>query len=134
MSTVPRPLQVQLAVYLIVSTFIVGAVKTYIDLEFLGSLGPIQFLVSVMVFTVLVVGFITYKLWSGKNWARVVFTVLYFGGMYSVFKGYPAEAERNFLVLAGSIWQMLAQLAAIILTFLPSSNQWFKVVKAAKNS
>ena len=129
-----KPTHIKQAVILIAISLFVGLLKVAHDYEFLLSIGPIQGTVLTMAFTISIMLFLAYKIWLGRNWARITLTLLFIMGLYPVILLMPAEAERSILVLVGSVLQTALQLAAIVLIFLPASNNWFKSVKAVKNA
>ena len=129
-----QPTHIKSALILIVISLLVGFIKFALDYDFITSLAPIQTMVVIMVITALVMLFFAYKIWTGRNWARIVFTIFFVIGIYPAFLLLPAEANRSVLVFLGSILQVLLQVAAIIFMYLPTSNNWFKSVKSAKNA
>lgn len=134
MNLANQPTHIKSAVILIIFALVIGFIKLALDYEYITSLAPIQFTLITMVITVLIMLFLTYKIWTGRNWARIVFTVFFVIGIYPAFLLLPAEMNRNFLIFLISILQVLLQIVAIIFMFLPNSNTWFKSIKAAKNA
>lgn len=134
MNLANQPTHIKSAVILIVFSLVVGFIKLALDYDFITSLAPIQTTVIILVITALIMLFFAYKIWAGRNWARIVFTVFFVIGIYPAILLLPAEVNRNVLVFLVSILQVLSQIAAIIFIYLPTSNNWFKSVKAAKNS
>jgi hypothetical protein len=129
-----RPSQVNQAAILTISTFLVGFLKSYLEREIVFSLGSPIFIFFVMFSTVLVISFLTYKLWTGSNWARILFTILFILGLYPALTAIPGEASRSFLVAICSAWQIVGQAIATILIFLPISNKWFSKSWQAKDA
>ena len=129
-----KPKYIRNAVILICLSLVVGVFKVALDYDFLSSLGPIQGTAITMAITVFIMLFLAYKIWQGRNWSRITFSVLLIIGIYPAVLLMPAEAERSIAVLLGSALQTLSQVAALILMYLPVSNNWFKSVKAEKNA
>jgi len=98
-----QPTHIKSALILIVISLLVGFIKFALDYDFITSLAPIQTMVVIMVITVLVMLFFAYKIWTGRNWARIVFTIFFVIGIYPAFLLLPAEANRSVLVFLGSI-------------------------------
>ena len=134
MNLTNQPTHIKSAVILIAFPLVIGFIKFAFDYDFITSLAPILITMIIMVITALIMLFFAYKIWTGRNWARIVFTVFFVIGIYPAFLLLPAEANRSVLVFLGSILQVLSQVAAIIFMYLPTSNNWFKSVKAAKNA
>jgi len=86
-------------------------------------------LLSVGIFTILIIGFLGYKIGQGKNWARITLLVLFILGMI----GYPfivlTEFQTSILIGTVSIVQILIQLYVLIILFSGESKQWFKEQK-----
>lgn len=129
-----RPTQIERAVILLAFSLVVSFLKLGLDYDYIASLAPIQSTIAVMIITVLVMLFIYYKIWTGRNWARIIFTVFFIIGILPTLLILPAEVNRNALVFLASIVQILAQVLAIIYMFLPVSNAWFKSIKQAKSA
>jgi hypothetical protein len=134
MTLTEKPQNIKNAVILICISLVVGLFKVVLDYDFLLSLGPIQGTAITMALTIFIMLFLAYKIWQGRNWSRITFSVLFILGIYPAVLLMPAEAERSIAVMLGSALQTLAQVAALILMYLPVSNGWFKSIKAANNA
>jgi hypothetical protein len=134
MTLLEKPKNINNSIILIFLSLIVGLFKIFLDSDFLLSLGPIQGTAITMAFTFAIMFFLAYKIWRGRNWSRIIFSVLFILGIYPAILLMPAEAERSIAVVIGSVIQTTMQVAAIILMYMPASNNWFKSVKAAKNA
>ena len=134
MNLANQPTHIKSAVILIIFSLVIGFIKLALDYDFITSLAPILTTVIILVITALIMLFFAYKIWVGRNWARIVFTVFFVIGVYPAILLLPAEADRSVLIFLSSILQVLLQIVAIIFMFLPTSNTWFKSVKAAKNA
>ena len=75
-------------------------------------------IVLTVVFSVLLIVFAR-KMRAGRNWARIVLAVIAVLQLFGVLGAYGVGA-LHFLVV----------LAALILSFLPTSNAWFREVRA----
>lgn len=129
-----KPKLIKTAVLLIVSSLAIGFVKVPLDYDHLSSIGPIQATIIIMAITISIMLFLSFKIWQGRNWARITFVILFVIGILPGALLLPAEAERSTLLVLGSVFQILLQVAALISIFMPASNIWFKSVKAAKNA
>lgn len=134
MNVTEKPRYINNAVMLICLSPIIGIFKIVLDYDFVLSLGPIQSTMITMTLITLIMLFLVYKIWQGRNWARIVFFIFFVLGIYPAMLLMPAEAERSIAVVIGSILQTVSQFAAIILMYLPASNTWFKSIKDAKNA
>ena len=77
--------------------------------------------------------FLIRKISDGRNWARIVFLVLFLLGVPFSIPVYLEEVSRNlFLAILSSI-QFILQVVAIYLMFTRNSTLWFKARKARIN-
>lgn len=121
--TPTRPPQVSTAVVLIAVTLALGLVNSVLLGPYLRQGGHTFF---VQVVTVAVVAFLAYKIWVGRNWARITFTVLFALGL-----AFSVPFLLRFLqlsLIAGSInlTQTLLELVALYLLFTDPGRGWFK--------
>lgn len=134
MNPTNQPIYIKRAVILIIFALALSFIKLGIDYDYISSIAPIRFTIIGLVCTVLIVLFLAYKIWTGRNWARIIFTVFFVIGIYPALLLLPVEAHRNVVVLLASSLQILLQTVAIVYMFLPISNAWFKSVKQAKST
>ena len=114
-----RPSQVTLAVRLIVATFALGLIRMPMDFA------PNLFLLLVAAPTLLITSFLTYMVWIGRNWARLVFAALLILGLpFSIFPIWEALHSRPLSGYLGLV-QIVLQLASLLLIFQPASRPWF---------
>lgn len=116
-----KPKHIKNAVILICLSLFVGLFKVALDYDFLLSLGPIQGTAITMAFIIAIMLFLAYKIWQGRNWSRITFSIPFILGIYPAILLMPAEAERSSAVVLGSAIQTFSQVAALILMYLPAS-------------
>jgi hypothetical protein len=86
----------------------------------LAIAGAVLSIVLSVAFSILTFVFAS-KMRDGRNWARIVLAVFTFAQLFGVLGSYGAGAV-HFLVM----------LVAFILSVVPTSNAWFREVKAAR--
>jgi hypothetical protein len=74
------------------------------------------------------------KLAAGRNWARIVFLVLFVIGLPLALPGYIGELKTNPLHGSLSIVVAILQLIGIYLLFTKNSNLWFRTRKGSSQS
>ena len=116
-----RPTQVKLAFELLVGSVALG-VLSYILRGMQDSL-LVSFLVLAFVFA------LAAAIRSGKNWARIVFLVLYLMGSLSLFFPSALIAQGGKLFFAVFCCQTLLQGSALWLVFRKPGSSWFKRAK-----
>jgi hypothetical protein len=118
-----RPSQVSTAVILLCLSLVLGQVTSVLLRPNLPH-GPEALFVQVATFALL--AWLTYKIWVGRNWARITFTVLFAVGL--LFYVPILVRFFQFSSVAGSInlVQSLLQLVALYLLFTDPGRGWFK--------
>jgi hypothetical protein len=118
-----RPHQVSVAVMLLCLSLALGQLTSALLRPNLPHNPPAVF---VAVFTVVTLAWLTYKIWAGRNWARMTFSALTILGLavyapilMKFFQISPIAGSIN--LLAG-----LLQLVAIYLLFTEPGRGWFK--------
>jgi hypothetical protein len=84
------------------------------------------FVLITAVFTFGVLLFFVAKISSGRNWARIIFLLLFLFGLAMALPILHDELIRNPLLGSTSILQDVLQIVALFLLFKPASGVWFK--------
>jgi len=103
-----------------------GLFTTALDWSYERSLQPVSKLVLDGAQTFLVLAFLIWKISQGKNWARIVYLVLFLLGGVFYFTFVRAAFGRSTAVALLTILQSLMQLVALILVFVGPAKDWFK--------
>ena len=124
MTTKPR--EVNWAVGLLWASIGMGPLLTAMDWNFLKSHGPVPNLIFNQAFTMALMGFLTWNLSYGRNWARIMLTAMFLLGIPVYFFYFKAAADRSITLVVLSILYALIQGAAILLIFIAPGKYWFK--------
>ena len=121
-----RPFQVTMAARLLMGSLALGVVTDALLWSRLTSRTSVGFVLGVQAVTVALILWLTYKIWQGRNWARVTQAVLTVAGLpfyIPTLKGYFSISAA-----AGSVsaLQTALQLVAIYLIFIGPGRKWFK--------
>jgi hypothetical protein len=66
--------------------------------------------------------FVIYKVWVGRNWARFVYVLIFFVGVYDA-----VEVLQVFSIVAVLTFvELLVQLVALYLVFSAPGNGWYR--------
>ena len=76
---------------------------------------------------------IVWKITKGKNWARWLFVVIFIISGGPDFFALPAVFQRNLTLGFLSAFELLVQVSAAVLLFLPSSSRWFSLAPVSGN-
>ena len=129
-----RPSQVSIAVKLLWYSLGLGIVNTLIDYQFLVSQGSIAFTITVTAFTLGILALLIWKISAGRNWARIIFLVVFLlGGLGYLFAAMNDPTDPSFnpfarSMLAGliSLLQLAFQLVSLRFIFTKPGASWFK--------
>ena len=126
MANVERPKEVTRAVLLIAASFAIGGIRAVFDLA--QKVSGVYFLVALLLLVIFlgICFFFVNRIAAGKNWARIVFLVLFLIGLPLAVPGYVAELRINPLHGSFSIIIALLQLVGTYLLFKKDSNIWFR--------
>ena len=104
----------------------IGPTTTAIDWEHLKSLGPIQGLVMIKMFSLLLQCLFIWKASQGENWARISLLVIFLVSIPYHFFNLRAEVDRSIMLAFLSVAHALLQGAGLLVTFQAPAKHWFK--------
>lgn len=128
-----RPQKIKNAVLMLWISLGLGVVRSVWEIPAQAAQSSVGFVVFVMGFTFLFVGFFVWMIGKGKNWARITFLVLFILGVpLSIL---PLIQSLAYAPISGvlGIAQSALQTVAVIFLFLKESSAWFKLQKAANH-
>lgn len=121
-----KPSQVKNAVYLLYATLVMGVVSSILNLSDPGVQASLGFALVAMVITFAILLFNVTMISRGRNWARMVYLVLYVIGLpRSIVFLLQMLPSNTLTALIGTV-QAILQLVAIVLLFQKPSSVWFK--------
>jgi hypothetical protein len=121
-----------MGIWLLALTVGVGAFKLLFGQVPVPGATP-GFILVVGVFTLAFLGLNVVLIANGRNWARILFLVLFVAGLPmtpSALLQFDRDPTRVVLLL----FQCSLQVVALVLLFLPPSNTWFRSLKAARRA
>lgn len=120
-----RPTEVKIAVVLMLASVAISLVTSIIDWRVTTEdLSP-AVLVLGEVFVLTLSLWLTYKIWGGRNWARIVLLVLSLVGWPMVLVELPETFWVTPVSGAGAVLQFILDVASLYLVFIPGGH-WFK--------
>jgi hypothetical protein len=129
--TAQKPQSVITAINLLWASLAVGLVKMLMDFSNLSAAAPAAFTNFILIFTFALIGFLIFKISSGRNWARVTFLVMFIIGVLPTLPIVLVEFSRSAVVGALSVAQIGLQVYALILLFTQPGSSWFRKIVAA---
>lgn len=133
-SSMEKPVEVTRAVQLLYASLGIGLVKSIVDFGRISSQSSVGLTLFIMLVTFGLLFFFIWKISDGRNWARIVFLVLFLLGLPFSVPLYLEEFGRNIFLGSLSVIQVLIQLIATYLMFKKSSSLWFRARKARVNA
>ena len=122
-----KPKQVALAAGMLWGSLALGIVLFLLERPALGAAGGpawLAWLVPVAVFALSVL--LTLCISAGRNWARIVFALMFALGLLTYFPILSAMLERSTLAGALSLAQLVLQAAALTLVLTQPGAAWFR--------
>ena len=120
----PKPLIVAVWM-LLLSVFILGPISLILDWDHIISLGPIRQMITFQFITIAVMSWLIFKISQGRNWARIIFLILFILGALPGVLIIFDKFEYSVLLGMVSFTQVILQLMAVCLIFL-GSGTYFK--------
>lgn len=130
-SAIQKPQTVGTAINLLWASLALGLVKALMDYTHLSATAPAASIFLVFAFTFSLLGFLIFKISTGKNWARITFIIMFVIGMLPTVSFVLGEFSRSPIVGALSVAQIGLQGYALFLLFSRPGSGWFRKVARA---
>ncbi len=124
--TAVRPAAIGWATGLLWASLAIGVVKTPLNWAYFTSRTSAAFTICTAIFTFAILGFLIWKLGQGRNWARIVFLVLFLFGIVPYLFVVRSEFARSLASGTLSIVQFVPQAVGLFLIFTSPGKQWFQ--------
>jgi hypothetical protein len=121
-----KPSQVVLAVRLLWGMLALGLMNSAVQWPKLVEATPAEMIVAIQLVTFAIVGWLTIKISSGRNWARITYLVLFLIGLPGFFLQMPAVLAYSMLAAVLSFVQLAAQGLALVLVFRKPGSDWYR--------
>ncbi len=122
--TMGRPRFLDLAVWLLVASLGLGLLNA---LQFVRNVSPEElasYALSSLV-SIAILGGLTYGIWKGQNWARIVLLLLLLVGVPISLKSLPTMFAGAPLFAGIFALQSLLQVVSALLLFVTPARRWF---------
>jgi hypothetical protein len=125
-ANVERPREVTRAVLFIYASFAIGGIRAVFDLS--QKLSGASFVFGILLLLVFlgICFFFVSKIGAGRNWARIIFLVLFLIGLPFAIPGYIQDLRTNLPHGSVSIIVAILQSIGVFLLFTRNSNLWFR--------
>jgi hypothetical protein len=128
-----RPDQVWTAVVLLWLSIVVGLVLAAIQWKYITSVSSPSVVVLVQIAGLAFFGWLYFKIWHGRNWARIVQLVLTVIGLPFSLMQFPELYQRTPTGALITGVQLFMKLSALYLIFISPGRIWFKYVEVMPN-
>jgi hypothetical protein len=131
-----KPQAVTIAVMLYIASLFLGVGVMMLDYDYMVAQMqmPAAGLYVAMIVSILITLLLIWKISQGRNWARIVMLVLFVFGSYTAFTTTMQSFERSTLLGLLQTAQMLIQIAALVLIFIPPGSEYFKKPEEAEGA
>jgi hypothetical protein len=89
---------------------------------------------SVMLLLLALLGLLIYKIWVGRNWARILFLAIVVFGSLDTIPQMMRDASSEPVTAATSLLILAAQVAALALLFIGTGRAWFRKSQSVANA
>jgi hypothetical protein len=117
-----RPRVVEAAVVMLLVTFVIAMASSAAELLTIPDRGIV---IGLLLFIVALCLFNLYKIWAGRNWARVLYTVMFVMGCFTAIPQLSETLHGSALQGASDALLLGAQITAVAMLYLPKSHTWF---------
>jgi hypothetical protein len=123
-----RPQQIVLAMRLVIASYVLSLLSLVINWDYFATLGSVTYAVIQQVLTTAIMVWLYWKVFLGRNWARIVVLISTVVGLVVMFSGSTAKLLAA-MPLAPKIvmWFGTAvSLVVVWLLFLSPGREWFR--------
>jgi hypothetical protein len=120
-----RPRLINVAAGLIVASLPVGYLYAALQWDLLGLEGMLVLYVIIAAVMTSVVAWITYEIWQGRNWARIVLLIVTLWGVAFSAREVPPLFVDAPVVASVFVFRYVLVLAALAIAFLTPARHWF---------
>ena len=121
-----RPSEITRAVYLFISSLVIGLVKTVIDWDQITANGSPATTVYILFFTITLTGFLVWRVAEGAHWARITLLMFSLLGLLPFYAVVRWEFAHSPIVGVSSVSQFLLQAVALYALFSYPGSEWFR--------
>ena len=128
LSETDRPRQITTVIQLAAASYALGLVSLIVSWDFFSALQPASYTIANQIASLAFLVFIYYKIYRGRNWARIVLLVFSLLGMLMMlsrmFQDLTSAAPpiTRLSMLVG----LVTNLAILWLLFISPGRHWFK--------
>lgn len=128
-AAISRPRNVRVAVAILCAALLYALVTGVLRVALTAAVPPIitkNMAYAFGVAGVCINAFFVYKIFKGRNWARIVYLVFYVLGIWFTVHGFAELFGRSPTWAVLGLIAYAAHIVALVLLFTRSSNAWFK--------
>lgn len=128
---VQKPKSVAIAIKLLWISYAMGLARASIDFSTLTAVASVPYILFMMLFTFVLIGYLIFRISAGENWARIGFLIMLIVGLIptlpQIVREWPSAPFAA--MLSGA--QLTIQAYALFLLFTAPGNSWFRRNKPA---
>lgn len=133
---IQKPASVKLGILILWISLVIAIIKAFFSLPTIIKLAEtlpdksLNFIIGILVGVIILMALNILMIGKGKNWARILYLILFILGAPSFFKGVFSNLSGNLLTLSLELVHFAIQIYALILIFQSSSKPWFHQKKS----
>lgn len=122
-----KPRKVMMAIRILCATLAISMIILYLSFSnFMSKGASLGSVIVVSIITLLLFGFIIYKINRGKNWSRIAFLVFFILGFPSIIVVFQNLGSIKGML---NLLQIILEIVALVFLFSGEANKWFKQPK-----
>lgn len=123
-----RPQQIVLAMRLVIGSYVIGLLSMVIDWDYYVSLQPLSKTVIRQLITTALLAWLYWKVYLGRNWARIVLLVSAVLGLLMIFSGPGVRLMAAAPITARILMWFSTGITLVVLwlLFLSPGREWFR--------
>jgi len=119
------PTQILLATRLLWVQLGLGLINSIIQWGYFTSKATPAFVITVQATTFVIMAWLIYKIWRGRNWARITFAILFLLGLIPALPILADVFRRSLVAGCLTTAGTICQLVALYLIFVAPGRSWF---------
>ena len=125
-SELQRPKNVEIAVLFLSATLTIGIFQMYFGPGLAVTGGTLVFVLCILLATYAFFGLLLFKIWHGKNWARITYAIFLGIGLLQTGAKWFFIPDAPHPSGALPLTMIAVKVIAIGLLFIGASNSWFR--------
>ena len=127
-----RPREVIYAVQLVCASLALDFVSFFVKQPDFMQPQSLAIGISAIIFGTLISGFLLFMIWRGRNWARLLYLIVFLIGAPFAFPVIVMVFQKNLIFSIVGLIKISLQIMAAVLLLQKPTRQWFRMIKVRR--